>query len=270
MRIKKIKAKIKKILPTHLLIIYLFLKSFSFRPKEGISLIRFLFKSNPQASFFKRIFIIKQLYVISGNIPCEHTQHEMISVIQTILHTSLDTKGCVVEAGCYKGGSTAKFSIATNLTNRKLVVFDSFEGLPENEEPHEKNIFGGGASFTKGRYCGTLEEVKCNITKFGKLNSCEFIKGWFDDTMPFFSKPVVAIYLDVDLASSTRTCIKYLYPLLVPGGILYSQDCHLPLVINVIKDDEFWEKEVGYPKPYIEDLGTQKLIKIVKPVNTKK
>jgi len=85
--------------------------------------------------------------------------------------------------------------------------------------------------------------------------------------MPKFSKSIVAIYLDVDLASSTRTCLKYLYPLLVPGGVLYSQDGHLPLVIDVFKDDEFWKKEVSYPKPHIEGLGKKKLIKIVKPIN---
>ncbi len=259
---KGIKTKDKKIFPKPLMLLYGFFRN----PKEATSLITFLFKSNPQTSFHQRLLLIKRFYAISYAVDCPHTQHEIISFVKTILSIPPNVKGCIVEAGCYKGGSTAKFSIAARMADRRLVVFDSFEGIPDNNEPHDKNIFGGRAGFRKGSYCGTLDEVKRNVRKMGELDSCKLIKGWFNDTLPKFSEPIAAIYLDVDLASSTRTCLKYLYPLLVPGGVLYSQDGHLPLVINVFRDDEFWEKEVGYPKPHIEGLGKQKLIKIVKPV----
>jgi O-methyltransferase len=55
--------------------------------------------------------------------------------------------GVIVEAGCYKGGSTAKFSLMAEKVNRDLVVFDSFQGIPENAEPHEKDMFGNRADF---------------------------------------------------------------------------------------------------------------------------
>ena len=83
--------------------------------------------------------------------------------------------------------------------------------------------------------------------------------------MPDFSKPIIAAYIDVDLASSTRTCLKYLYPLLFPKGVFFSQDGHLPLVIDVFSDEKFWEKEVGFNKPLIAGLGKKKLIKVIKP-----
>jgi hypothetical protein len=51
-----------------------------------------------------------------------------------------------------------------------------------------------------------------------------------------------------------RTCLKYLYPLLQPGGVLYSQDGHLPLVCDLFDGDKFWEQEVGVRKPAIEGL----------------
>ena len=92
------------------------------------------------------------------------------------------------------------------------------------------------------------------------------MKGWFNVTMPQFNKKISAIYLDVDLASSTKVCLKYLYPLLVPGGILVSQDGDFPLVIDVFDDDSFWENEVGCKKPMIEGLGVNKMIKIKKKI----
>src|SRR5207244_1008155 len=140
------------------------------------------------------------------------------------------------EAGCYKGGSTAKFSLAAHAAGKELVVFDSFQGLPENEEPHGTTIFGEVIRFKKGHYRGTLDEVSDNVSRFGKIGSCRFVPGWFEATLTDFQVPVSAIYLDVDLAASTRTCLKYLYPLLEPGGILYSQDGHIPLVIAVFED----------------------------------
>ena len=259
--IKTIFKKIKNKLPKPVLFLYLFFRI----PGDAISLITFLFMPGLNVSFFQKLFIIKQLYVISDAIDCPHTQHEIISFIKAIFSIPHDVEGSVVEAGSYKGGSTTKFSIAAKMVNRPLIVFDSFEGIPAHNEPHHKNIFGNISTFQKGNYCGTLNEVKENIRRFGEIEVCEFIKGWFDNTLLKFSKPIVAIYLDVDLVSSTRTCLKYLYPLLVPGGVIYSHDGHLPLVINLFNDDKFWEKEVGYPKPNIKGLGKKKLITIVKP-----
>ena len=180
-------------------------------------------------------------------------------------------QGCIVEAGVFKAGSSAKFSIAAKYANRELVLFGSFQGLPDNSEAHEQSILGHSIKdwFKKGKFCGALEEVKQNIEKYGELRVCKFIKGWFEDTMPQFTKKIAAVYVDVDLASSTKTCLKYLYPLIIPGGVLCPQDGDFPLVIQVYDDDVFWEKEVGCKKPYIEGLGTQKLIRITKPPDSR-
>ncbi|MEJ2672957.1 MAG: TylF/MycF/NovP-related O-methyltransferase, partial [Deltaproteobacteria bacterium] len=179
-------------------------------------------------------------------------------------------KGCIAEAGVFKGGSSAKFSLAAKYAKRELILFDSFQGLPENTELHEQSILGHSITgwFKGGAFCGGMEEVKHNIGKYGEITVCKFIKGWFDDTMPLFKEKIAAAYIDVDLASSTKTCLKYLYPLLIPGGVLYSQDGDFPLVIQVFDDDHFWENEVGCKKPCIEGLGTQKLIRITKPLNS--
>lgn len=74
------------------------------------------------------------------------------------------------------------------------------------------------------RKSNTLREFLCkyNIDISNKriilFGTGRFIKGWFEDTMPVFNERIIAAYIDVDLASSTKTCLKYLYPLLVPGG----------------------------------------------------
>ena len=233
--------------------------------KDYYACISLLFKPNLKGSLLKKIRLIKQLYVISDKIDCQHTQEEMLNFIEVVLNLPPNSKGVIIEAGCYKGGSTAKFSLAVDIVGKNLVVFDSFQGIPENSEAHDKDIFGGPVSFKEGYYCGTLDEVKINVSKYGKIDCCKFVKGWFENTLPNFQEPISAIYLDVDLVSSTRTCLKYFYPLLEPGGVIFSQDGHLPLVDELFDNDSFWLDEIGCKKPPIFGLGKQKLIHIIKP-----
>ena len=213
----------------------------------------------------QRLDLVRRLRLAHAGINCAHTHHEIVSMIDVILALPSSRPGCIVEAGCFKGGSTAKLSIAAKIAGRKLVVFDSFEGLPDNRESHDHDIFGLGVQFEGGKYSGQLAEVAFNVERFGEPSVCEFRKGWFEDSMPDFHEPVALAFLDVDLASSTRTCLRYLYPLLTPGCSIFSHDGHLPLCIQAMDDSEFWEREVGFPKPAIPGLGKKKLIRIIKP-----
>jgi len=171
----------------------------------------------------------------------------------------------IVKAGCYKGGSTAKLSLLARIANRRLVAFDSLEGLPDNDESDQRSIFGEVTDFSRGKYCGALEEVKANIGRFRDLAQYTFVKGWFEDTMPGFADRVAVAFLDVDLASSTKTCLKFLFPRLQPGASHVSQDGHLPRVIEVLNDGAFWRDDVGHPRPPMERRGSGKLVRILKP-----
>ncbi len=231
-------------------------------PQDLKSALRFATSADLQVPMATRLNVLRRMFRTTFSIECPHTQEEVLRFMEDILQLPPEVPGCVIEAGCYKGGSTAKFSLAAKLADRKLMVFDSFEGIPEHSEDHGKNIFGDEAAFPPGSYKGALEEVQSNVERFGEPSVCTYVKGWFDDTLPGFDEPVAAVYLDVDLASSTKTCLKYLYPLLQPGGVLFSQDGHLPLVLKVFRDKAFWNDELGCDPPELEGLGDSKLIRL--------
>jgi len=209
------------------------------------SLIKFLFSKHINLSFKQRIQLIKRFNKIRLNIECAHSFNELMIPTNCILSTPNHSKGCIVEAGAYKGGSTAKLSIVAKLCNRELYVFDSFEGLPNNNEPLAKTTLGYSCNFNKGEYYGTLKDVKKNISIYGEINKCIFMKGWFDDTMPNFNKDVIAVFCDVDLASSNRTCLKFMWLQMVDGGFFFSQDFHIPIVKELFTSKDFWMNEVG-------------------------
>lgn len=257
-----LKETARSFLPWPLLYLYRKLRA---GREDFPALLFFLFRrTKTRTTFWQRLLLIVKCYRISYSVDCPHMEHEMVRVMAGIFSLDPSTKGVIVEAGSYKGGSAAKISLAARLARRKLFVFDSFEGLPQHREVHGKNIFGGDAYFPAGSYAGSLEEVESNIQKFGAIEVCEFRKGWFDDSMPAFGEPVGVAYLDVDLVSSTKTCLKYLYPLVVPGGALLSQDGHLPWIIRLLGDAEFWRREVGCKKPEMVGLGKEKLVIIKK------
>jgi len=47
-----------------------------------------------------------------------------------------------------------------------------------------------------------------------------------------------------------------------------SQDCHLPLVVELLRDTRFWREEVGTEPPEVEGLGKTKLTRMVKRRDT--
>lgn len=204
---------------------------------------------------------------ISQHVQCPHNPSHILAFIVELYRLAPEVKGAIVEAGAYRGGSTAKISIVAQKLGRPLDIFDSFKGLPANQERHEASILGHSIKdwFREGEFCGSLEEVRNNVKKYGEIEPCRFVPGWFEESMPGIEEPIAAAYIDVDLASSTRTCLKYLYPRLSPGGVLISQDGDFPLVMAVFDDALFWRTEVGCDKPTIEGLGQSKMLKIVKP-----
>jgi O-methyltransferase len=259
----RVKSTLRKVAPWPLLYAYLKLRDL---PQDLPQIARLLFQATKTPTrFVQRIRLVWQCYRISYLVECAHKENEMIEVMRAIFALDPSVRGVVVEAGSYKGGSGVKLSLAARLANRTLYLFDSFEGIPRHAEVHIMNIHGSEALFPPGSYQGSLQEVRHAITAYGAIETCKFVKGWFQDTMPHFKEPVAVAYIDVDLRSSTSTCMQYLYPRLIEDGVLFSQDGHLPLVIDLLQDDSFWNNTVKSPVPTMRGLGRRKLVEIRKP-----
>ncbi|MCC3770432.1 TylF/MycF/NovP-related O-methyltransferase [Streptomyces sp. UNOC14_S4] len=208
--------------------------------------------------------LLRQHYLASRSLISPHTTGEILGFCRTILTVPPEVPGCVVEAGSYKGSSSAKFSIAASFAGRRLVVCDSFEGLPPFDEQHGLSITGRPVIFNEGDFAGSLDEVRANIAGFGVPDVCDYVPGWFEESLVSWREPIAAMYLDVDLAASTRACLRHLYPWVSPGGRVFSQDGHLPLVLEVFEDKRFWNDELGTDPPTITRMGGEKLISFTK------
>lgn len=106
-----------------------------------------------------------------------------------------------------------------------MVVFDSFDGLPEPEPWDAEHQIGRSRVFTRGEYSGSLDEVRANVAKYGRLDRCELVAGWFRDTMPSATPETIAVaFIDADLVASTQDALEHVWPQLEPGGIAFVHD----------------------------------------------
>ncbi len=190
------------------------------------------------------------------------TPVQQVWLCHELFKVSVKARGDVVECGCYDGASTAILSTACKLVGRKLYVCDSFEGLPE-PEPGEDVTIRTGKSFYQwkaGEFAspGGLEGVRQNVERFGTLETCEFIKGYFCDTLPDLpTDSVVLVFEDADLKSSVVDCIKYLWPRLRVGCKFFSHEPWSIDVVSLFFDHAFWRSTFGCPAPgfYGGDMG---------------
>lgn len=183
-----------------------------------------------------------------------------LSLIQAVLNIPKSTEGDVVECGCAAGGSSISLSIACALTDRKLIICDSFEGLPEpkTEEKHEIHDINGPylKTWTKGQFAFGLESVKNNITEHGEITVCTFVKGFFCDTLHDLPTDKIAmVFEDADLPSSVEDVIINLWPKLKNGCRFYSDEPWSLGVVSLFYDKEWWNNNMNCDPPGFHGSG---------------
>ncbi len=147
--------------------------------------------------------------------------------------------GDFVECGVWRGGSSMMIALTLlhlRNTQRKLFLYDTFEGMSEPTE-HDKTFRGEVADELLEKnvnnketsvWClADINDVQQNmgITKYPSAN-IQYIKGKVEDTIPSTlpSDGIALLRLDTDWYESTAHELKYLYPLLAVSGVMIIDD----------------------------------------------
>jgi O-methyltransferase len=184
---------------------------------------------------------------IHAAVPSPHYPSELVTVAQAIAERR-GLPGDVAEFGVFKGSSAAKLSLACRAVAKRLLLFDSFEGLPEPEPDDVEHQIERPRRFAKGEYAGSLAEVQDAVRSLGAPEVCEYFVGWFQDTTSDFSTELAVAFIDVDLTASTREAIAAAWPNVVPGGILFVHDATDAKLGALLESDEFWSSAGGVPR----------------------
>ena len=150
------------------------------------------------------------------------------------IETTRNLEGTIVECGVWKGGmicGASRFALNNNI-NRNFYAFDSFIGFPE---PTDKDIVAYTNKSALELENWGMKRAPVQLESLNSLLECMEllnipthiitpVKGWFKDTVPFFTDNIVILRLDGDWYESTKVCLENLYDKVVSGGIIILDD----------------------------------------------
>lgn len=154
-------------------------------------------------------------------------------------HASVLSAGDVAQVGVYKGGTAKMIAGCFLKTDKKVFLFDTFEGLPalsekdRRENGNANNIGGTGRMSDDNKISGGKESKKqFSDVHFEEVKNyladcpnVEIKKGYFPETARGLEgNKFCFVYLDADLYQSTKDGLEFFYPRMVPGGIIMFDD----------------------------------------------
>ena len=133
-----------------------------------------------------RIKIVNRVLKILKNVKSATNLNVHLTLLSRVLEMPASKEtSYLVEAGSYFGASACTLSIAAQILNKKLIIYDSFSGLPGNDDKDLK-IFthlGVKGFYKKGMYAASRKIVEKNIKEYGEYHCCIFREGHFEKTM---------------------------------------------------------------------------------------
>lgn len=146
--------------------------------------------------------------------------------------------GDYVELGCYKGDTSLLLAEVLKGSNKRLWIYDSFEGLPEKSDADESVL---GRDFRGGELFVTKREVKERFLRAG-LPVPVIKKAWFADLVPSdLPERIAFAFLDGDFYESIRDSLRLVDSKMVEGGVLIIHDYTNSALPGVKKAVDEWK-----------------------------
>lgn len=157
----------------------------------------------------------------------DYTRYQTLKFVsEEIEHLSLD--GAVAEVGVFRGDFAAAINSA--FPDRKLFLFDTFEGFDPEEIIAEKNAGNCNMDFAK-LFAET--SVDLVMKKMPLSDNIVIKKGLFPNSLEGLDENFVFVSIDVDFEKSIYDSLDYFYPRLVKGGYIFLHDYNSALFVNV-------------------------------------
>jgi hypothetical protein len=178
--------------------------------------------------------------------------HALYYSLEYIINNNIP--GDFVECGVWRGGNIlgiASYLHARNITDRKIWIYDTFEGMtpPESVDIDLNGVSAGDIVGTDGIKCYcSLKEVKNNLasSQFSQDNM-NYIVGDVVQTLDDIKNipiDIALLRLDTDWYQSTKKELDILYPKLVNKGVLIVDDYGHWKGSKQAVDEYFYNKDV--------------------------
>ena len=169
-------------------------------------------------------------------------RNDQVSELETekiieIAKEQVGAPGDFVELGCYKGDTSLLLAEVLVGSDKKLWIYDSFEGLPEKST---EDISVMGENFKGGELFVTKREVKERFLRAG-LPVPIIKKAWFKDLQDEDLPEVIAFaFLDGDFYDSIKDSLKLVESKMNSGAKMIIHDYNNEALPGVKKAVDEW------------------------------
>lgn len=160
--------------------------------------------------------------------------------------------GDVVEVGCNEGLTSIflwKVLRFLGCINKKLWLYDSFDGMPEMSE---KDRSRHPSPCPPGSLACCADDVRINFDmRTGGRGGALIIEGRFEETLPAKLPSEIAFaFVDCDWHNSTLHVLSALWPKIANGGVVVMDDYTVPALPGVkLAVDLFFAGRPERPMP---------------------
>lgn len=190
----------------------------------------------------QRLQLLFRFLKVDWNVPHAHSPREITAICRELISQG-SIGGEMIEAGCWQGGSSCKFSLLCKMLGTRLHIYDSFEGVEPQKFDHSwsKQEQWDNTSYA-GQYASGEDVLRSHLEQFGEIEVCQIYKGWFSETIQKgVAFPVKAAYIDCDLIKGTLEVLEGVLPSLVKDGLVFSQDFHIKSINKCLADVKTWD-----------------------------
>ena len=143
------------------------------------------------------------------------TEEALFTIYQTASGVRTIT-GDIAEIGVYKGGTAWLLGSIFSESNRSVLMFDTFAGMPDSADSIRDLHKEGDFSDTSLAAVTKLLSSRPNAIP---------VAGFFPATAtPFAQHQFAFVHIDVDIYQSVLDCCDFFYPRLSTGGVLVFDD----------------------------------------------
>ncbi|MFZ1243294.1 MAG: TylF/MycF/NovP-related O-methyltransferase [Candidatus Saccharimonas sp.] len=190
--------------------------------------------------------------IVSHRLENDQISEQELRIVLTQLQQTASIEGDVVEFGCYNGATSVAMGKVLQATNKRLFLYDSFQGLPEKTSEDRSLI---GMQFTTGELRASKKLVADRFKQAG-LKRPVIKKAWFDElTARDLPDKISFAFLDGDYYESVLVSLSLVYPRLQQGAVIVVDDYDNDQLPGASKAVDTWLSTHVFHKDVVSSLA---------------
>ena len=179
------------------------------------------------------------------------SEQETAKILE-LARSVFDAPGDYVEFGCYAGDTSLMLAEILVGSEKKLYLYDSFEGLPEKSS---QDASDAGRDFVKGALAVSKKDVKARFLRAGLMVPV-IKKAWFNElTSEDVPDKIAFAFLDGDLYESIRDSLRLVEEKMAEKAVISVHDYANPALPGVAKAVDEWMIKSDYKMTQYQSMA---------------